>query len=337
MELVPDSLVAGKLRVIRRLGGGPLSAIWEVEDTGSGQRLALKVLQARITDRDDVVDRFLSEAVAAGKLGNPHICPTIEGGRLESGAPYLLMELLEGRSLRDRLRRGPPVGLTELVRLVRQACLGIAATHEVGIVHRDLSPDNLFLTSVGGKTFTRLLGFGVSRFDELAPGEERLTPEGTTLRYLSPEQMSGNELDRRSDIYALGVILYEVAAGQPPFNAASVGGLAVQIDRGKHPSLRQLRPNLPPAFIDVVDRAMHVDRNARFQDALKLAEALAPFEREPSQEHVAVPVKRSLLWPVIAFVVPFALGFFAFLKLRTAPAPPPAANVEQRADPPVPK
>ena len=130
------------------------------------------------------------------------------------------MELLDGMSFGDRLRKGR-VELPEVAFIVRQACLGVAAAHEAGIVHRDLKPDNLFITSVGGKPFVKVLDFGVSRFDELGPGEQKLTSEGTTLGtplYMSPEQISGRtDLDKRADVYALGVILYEAVAGKPPF------------------------------------------------------------------------------------------------------------------------
>jgi serine/threonine protein kinase len=345
MELVPDTLVAGKLRVVRRLGAGGVGAVWEVEHTLTRHRRALKVLHPRFADRADVVERFLREASAAGRIGDPHICETFDAGRLESQAPYLLMELLDGTSLGDRLRKGPRIELAEASFIVRQACLGVAAAHDVGIIHRDLKPDNLFITSVGGKPFVKVLDFGVSRFDDLAPGEQKLTTEGTTLGtplYMSPEQISGRvDLDKRSDVYALGVILYEAAAGKPPFDAASIAALAVQIHRGKPPSLKLLCPELPADFVAVVERAMHADRDMRFDDARQLFDALAPFELEPGLDQtaprqVAVPVAGRRWWPVVALIVPLAIGAaaaFFTLQSRATPAVAPPVSVPVVARP----
>jgi eukaryotic-like serine/threonine-protein kinase len=290
MELVPDAIVAGKLRVIRRLGAGGIGSVWEVEHTLTRHRRALKVLHPRFNDRPEVVERFLREASAAGRIGDPHVCETFDAGRLESQAPYLLMELLDGISLGDRLRQGR-VELPEVSFLMRQACLGVAAAHEAGIVHRDLKPDNLFITSVGGKPFVKVLDFGVSRFDDVGPEQLKLTSEGTTLGtplYMSPEQISGRtDLDKRSDVYALGVILYEAIAGKPPYEGASLAALAVQIHRGKPPSLKLLCPELPADFVSLVERAMNPDRDQRFDDARQLFDALAPFELEPELDQTA--------------------------------------------------
>ena len=337
MELAPDTIVAGKLRVIRRLGAGGVGEVWEVEHTLTRHRRALKVLHPRFANRQDVIERFLREASAAGRIGDPHICETFDAGRLDSQAPYLLMELLEGTSFGDRLRQGR-VELPEVAFIVRQACLGVAAAHEASIVHRDLKPDNLFLTSVEGKAFVKVLDFGVSRFDELGPGEQKLTSEGTTLGtplYMSPEQISGRaDLDKRADVYALGVILYEAVAGKPPFDGNSVAALAVQIHRGKAPSLKLLCPELPADFVAVVERAMASDRDMRFDDARQLFDALAPFEIEPELEHtaprqLATPgpatpapaTARRSLGPALALVVAIAIGAAALVALRSGPAP----------------
>ncbi len=353
-ELAPGQIVAGKLMVVRRLGAGGVGAVWEVEHTLTKHRRAMKVLHPRFANRADVLERFLREASAAGRIGDPHICETFDAGTLESQAPYLLMELLAGQSLGDRLRHGR-VDVAEAVFILRQACLGVAAAHDAGIVHRDLKPDNLFVAQLNGKPFVKVLDFGVSRFDELGPGEEKLTAEGTTLgtpRYMSPEQIAGRgDLDRRADVYALGVILYEAVSGRPPYEAASMAALAVQIHQGQPTPLSTSCPDLPADFVAVVERAMHADRDRRFPDARALSDALAPFELDAALDSTAPRIQkteqlprpdRKRPVPALLYLVPLAVAaaaavYFA-LPTPAAPiivAPPPPVQPVVAPPPPV--
>lgn len=283
MEPAPGELLAGKLSVIRRLGAGGVGSVYEVEHTLTKHRRALKLLHPRFLERPEVIERFLREASAAGRIGNAHIVETFDAGKLDSGEPYLLMELLQGEPFSARVRLGPMDPAT-VAWSVREACLGVAAAHDAGIVHRDLKPDNLFLCNgPDGKPFVKVLDFGVSHFEE--PSSPRLTETGITLGtplYMSPEQISGlPDVDKRTDLYALGVILYEAVAGRPPYEGASLAALAVQIHQGRPAPLASLRPDLPPGFDKVVEKAMHPDRAQRYQDARELYDALAPFEAAP--------------------------------------------------------
>ena len=276
----PGTLIAGKFRVIRRLGEGGMGSVYEIEHELTKHRRALKMLHAAMAAMPSIVERFLREASAAGRVGNPHIAETFDAGVLETGEPYLVMELLRGEPLSARVERGPLL-LHEVVDLIGQACVGVAAAHAAGIVHRDLKPDNLFITEVEGRPFVKILDFGISKFDSSTTGGMALTKEGAAMGtpyYMSPEQIRGvGNLDARADVYALGVILYECLAGKRPFESDVLTHLAVLIHAGDHVRLEQLRHDLPPGFADLVRHAMASDRDKRMQTALELRQRLERY------------------------------------------------------------
>jgi serine/threonine-protein kinase len=280
-SLPEGTLIAGKLRVVRLLGMGGMGAVYEVEHEFTRHRRALKMLHRELLSHPSIVARFLREASAAGHIGNPHIVETFDAGTLDTGEPYIVMEMLHGETLDARLARLGRLPLGELVDILGQACDAVDAAHAAGIVHRDLKPENLFLLDPDGRPFVKVLDFGISKFDATLTGSHGTTKEGTALGtpfYMSPEQVNGDKnLDARTDIYALGVILYECSSGQRPFVADALPRLSVLIHEGTPPSLLEREPALPPAFVDVVSRAMAKDKNQRFASAHELGVALAPF------------------------------------------------------------
>jgi eukaryotic-like serine/threonine-protein kinase len=293
----PGTLLAGKFRVIRRLGEGGMGSVYEIEHELTKHRRALKMLHAAMAAMPSIVERFLREASAAGRVGNPHIAETFDAGVLETGEPYLVMELLRGEPLSSRVARGPLL-LHEVVDLIGQACVGVAAAHAAGIVHRDLKPDNLFVVDVDGRPFVKILDFGISKFDSSQTGGMALTKEGAAMGtpyYMSPEQIRGvGNLDARADVYALGVILYECLAGKRPFESEVLTHLAVLIHAGDHQPLEQIRNDLPPGFAELVRHAMASDREKRMQSALELRQRLerygnVSFRTQASLGSVAPP------------------------------------------------
>ena len=287
----PGTLVANRLRIVRVIGVGGMGTVYEVEHELTRHHRALKVLHARAARQPSVVERFVREASAAARVANAHVAETFDAGRLDTGEPYLLMELIDGETLEQRLHRTGTIEVGELADLVHQACEGVHSAHQAGIVHRDLKPENLIVTVRDGAPFLKVLDFGISKFDSERTGALGITTEGSVMGtpyYMSPEQvLASPSLDARTDVYSLGVILYECACGQRPYEAQSVEHLAVLIHQGKATPLDLRQPGLPGAFCAAVHRAMAVDRDARFSSARELAEAIAPLRAPAAAARVS--------------------------------------------------
>ncbi|MEZ4219516.1 MAG: protein kinase [Polyangiaceae bacterium] len=274
--LTQGDIVADKLRVIRKLGEGGMGAVYEVEHLFTKHRRALKMLHGPSASNPQAVERFLREASAAGRIGNQHIVECFDAGRLPGGEPYLVMELLEGESLADRLERKGRLAVEEAVEILLQAARGVHAAHEAGIVHRDLKPENLFLLR-GLDVTVKILDFGISKFDKERFGTRDVTQEGALLGtpyYMAPEQVRGEAADVGADVYALGVVLYECLTGQKPFVAETLPELSVKIFVGDYTPPDVLREELSPALCDLIAAAMAKERSGRPRGALAFAAAL---------------------------------------------------------------
>ncbi|HET9934111.1 MAG TPA: serine/threonine-protein kinase [Polyangiaceae bacterium] len=277
-RFAPGQVLAGKLRIVRLLGAGGMGAVFEVEHELTRHRRALKLLHPQMAGIPSVVERFLREASAAGRIGNRHIVETFDAGRLETGEPYIVMELLTGRTLGEVLEQRGPLSLDAACDIVIQACDAVSAAHAAGIVHRDLKPENLFLCG-SDASFVKILDFGVSKFDSATTGVDGITLEGSPIGtpfYMSPEQVRGEKnIDARADVYALGVLFYECLTGRKPFVAETLPHLAVLIYQGKYATPSEVRNGLPPAVDLVVSRAMASDRTERFASADELSSAVS--------------------------------------------------------------
>jgi serine/threonine protein kinase len=278
-----DRVLMNKLRVVRLVGEGGMGAVYEVEHLITRHRRALKVMHSSYASSPETIARFVREAGVAGTLKTPHVVETYDAGQLDDGSPYVLMELLEGRTLGGLFESGEKVHVGRLVGLICQVLEGLDVAHRAGIVHRDIKPDNVFV-GVGQRDMPRvtLLDFGISKFlDTQFDVNASLTAEGAmmgTPYYMSLEQASGRvDIDVRSDLYSVGVMLYEGLVGQKPYEATSLTALVVKIHEGDHITVQKAAPHIPVELANVVEKAMAVRREDRYQTASELLAALVPF------------------------------------------------------------
>jgi serine/threonine-protein kinase len=290
--VIEGEVLAGKYRVERVLGEGGMGVVVAAHHIGLDERVAIKFLRPEMLENSEAVDRFAREARAAVKIKGEHVARVFDVGTLETGAPYMVMEFLQGEDLSARIRLRGPLGCEDAVAFVLQACEAIAEAHTLGIVHRDLKPSNLFcIRGADGRPAIKVLDFGISKVASLtasAPGPATQTNcvLGTTL-YMSPEQLhSAKGVDGRTDIWALGVVLFELLTGRVPFEGETHVQVAVKVSVEAPPSLRAIRPDAPPELEAVIMRCLEKRRELRYPDVAELALALLPFSPKRSKASV---------------------------------------------------
>jgi serine/threonine-protein kinase len=218
-------ILDGQFHVIQRIGTGGMGSVYKATQPAMNRMVAIKILHPKLVNRRDLTSRFRREARAMSQLSHPNTVKVFMYGELEDGSLYIVMELLEGRNLNQAVRRDGPMPVARAIPILIQVCAALQEAHALGIVHRDLKPENIFLCNQGGlQDFAKVLDFGLAKVTEqqMRPGSLILTQEGMvfgTPEFMSPEQAQGRELDARSDIYSLAVILYEALTGRLPFNA----------------------------------------------------------------------------------------------------------------------
>ncbi len=283
--------LGGAYRVLRRIGAGGMGQVYEAEHTLLGRHFALKVLDTRQRTRNDAVTRFFAEARAASQIEHPHIVDVVN---FVTDGPYmvLVMELLRGESLADRLLRGP-LPLAEAVTILSQVCDAVAATHAAGILHRDLKPANVFLVQSNDGPHAKVLDYGIAKLKHAtSEGGDPAHPAGVTTtgqllgtpRYLSPEQARGSlSVDERADVYAAGVMLFEMLAGRPPFDGHNAFQLIWKHGNEPAPPLTDHAPHVPRELADVVARALAKEPDDRFMSMLGLRDAVLSASRSPAE------------------------------------------------------
>lgn len=296
MSLSTGEIIEGKYRIVRIIGEGGMGAVYEGENTRIRRRVAIKVLHQGVAENQEAVQRFEREAQAAGRIGNDHILEVIDMGTLPSGDHFMVMEFLDGEPFAERIRRCGRMRPEEVAPLLIQALEGLRAAHDAGIIHRDLKPDNIFVLreKAGQKDFVKLIDFGISKFSQLGGGSEmKMTRTGTVMGtpyYMSPEQASGSrEADHRSDLYAIGVILYEAVTGRVPFDAGTFNQLLFQIVLSDPAPAQQVVPELDPGFANLIAKAMARDVDHRFQTAEELSQALSTWLQSGTAVSVLPP------------------------------------------------
>ncbi|MEI9952633.1 MAG: serine/threonine-protein kinase [Pseudomonadota bacterium] len=271
----------GKYRIDRPLGRGAMGQVFAATHLGLGQLVAIKLLHPEALEDSDAVVRFLREAQLAAKIQSQHVARVMDVGHLEGGAPYIVMEYLDGEDLATVVARGP-LPVVQAVDYVVQACDAMIEAHLAGIVHRDLKPSNLFLASRGDRSpIVKVLDFGVSKQIHSQFEGVGLTSTTTKLgspAYMSPEQIrSARDVDARSDVWAIGVILFELLTGKRPFVAISMADLIPRIVNSAPPSLSELRPEVPARLEAAVLRCLQKQRADRFQNLSALVVEIAHF------------------------------------------------------------
>jgi len=291
----PGTLLEGKYRLVEPIGEGGMGSVWRAEHVTLARRVAIKFIRA---DHDPgSVSRFEREARVAAQIHHRHVVDIIDFGTTpDDRTPYIVMELLEGETLTQRMDRSHPIPVPELLDIAIAALSGLEAVHAAGIVHRDLKPDNIFLVRELDEVVPKILDFGMSRVTDAspaAPANATITGGGMivgTPYYMSAEQASGQrDVDFRSDLYSVGVILYEALTGKVPFDADTLDGLIVKVASGTFEPIAASRRDLTPELVAVVERAMSRDRDARFTSARELRLALVGARGGRLQAPTSVP------------------------------------------------
>jgi serine/threonine-protein kinase len=296
-ELV-GQLVDARYRIESVLGIGSMGIVYVARHLAVGKRVALKVLRQQFVEDAEVTQRFAAEATAATAIGNAHIVDTLDFGKLQNGSAYQVMEFLEGQMLSEALRRERSMALERILSIARQVAVGLEAAHEAGIVHRDLKPDNVFLVErEHSRDFVKILDFGIAKF---GVGQNDLTHAGAifgTPNYMAPEQALGKPTSPATDIYALGVILYEMASGAVPFRGESpIAVLTRHATELPEPLAKRVK-GLPLRFQNLVQRCLEKEPADRFPSMRALIDELDAVAS-------GVPVPPTALTPVAPSVEP---------------------------------
>lgn len=267
--------LGGRYQITALIAAGGMAEVFDAHDSVLDRRVAVKILHATYGADAEFVERFRREAMAAGRLNHPNIVQVYDWGRNEDGAAYMVMERVVGKNLREVLRErdGGRLAPPAAARLIEQVCRALDAARREGIVHRDVKPENILVTSDGR---AKVADFGVAR----ALAESRATQAGVVLgtaSYLAPEQVEGKPGDHRSDIYALGTVLYEILTGEAPFRGDNPVVVAYRRVAEDVPALRSVLPGAPPALQQIVAQATARDPDQRYQTAAEMAAALAPL------------------------------------------------------------
>jgi serine/threonine protein kinase/Flp pilus assembly protein TadD len=320
-ELVTGSLFAGRYQVIEELGRGGMGRVYKVLDKEVNAKVALKLIKPELAADKETIDRFRNELKTARDISHKHICRMYDLGRAE-GAYFLTMEYVSGEDLKSMIRMSGQLGLGTAVHIALQVCEGLAEAHRAGVVHRDLKPSNIMIDREGT---VRIMDFGIAR----SLKGKGLTGAGIivgTPEYMSPEQVEGKDVDPRSDLYSLGIILYEMTTGRVPFEGDTPFTVGVKHKSEKPQDPKQLNPNLSDDLSRVILRCLEKDKAGRFQSAEELQADLAKIDKgiPTTQKKIPKPARltsreitvtfrlKKLLWPAVAAVAVLLIGFGAW-------------------------
>jgi len=290
----PGQIIDSKYRIVRLLGTGGMGAVYEGENIRIRRKVAIKMLHGSVSTQPDVIARFEREAQAAALVGSDHICEVLDLGVLADETRYMVMEYLEGDTLSGLIKRNGRLTPPQSIPILTQILDALGAAHAAGIIHRDLKPDNVFILpqKSGIQNFVKILDFGVSKFSQLG-GELNVTRAGAvvgTPYYMSPEQARGSSaIDQRTDIYAIGVLLYQATTGQVPYQAETFNELLFKIVLEVAPPPQTYVPDIDPDFASIIQCAMAREPDQRFQSCQQFRDALLQFQRSRDARASALP------------------------------------------------
>mgnify|MGYP002381633469 CR=1 FL=1 len=333
--------LSGRYRIDALVAKGGLGFVLAATDVELRRSVAIKFLRPEARRRPEVVSRFSREARSAARLSGEHVARVFDVGEHE-GSPFIVLEYLEGRDLESELRKRQSFPIAEAVGYVLQALDGLAEAHAIGVIHRDLKPPNLFLADVRGKRVLKILDVGISKAP--SPGESDLTAAKMimgTPTYMSPEQIQSTAgVDARTDVWSIGVVLYELLTKTLPFVGESTSAILLSVTMREPTPVHALRPEVPPGLSAVVMRCLAKDPDARFADVGELAAALAPWAPAGSGRSLAriartlsVRSLRTVSPPASQAPVPPAVSTLPFIE-RSSPPPYPANGRSSPSPPP---
>jgi len=274
-----NQILDARYQVMKKLGEGGMSYVYLAKEVSSDETVAIKVLSPRLASDKSSVERLRREAGLAMRLDHPNVCRILRLGESEDGLIYLVMPFLKGELLSDREVRGGPMDMTLGVTLLKQMCAGLHHAHELQIIHRDLKPENVMLVpdDAGGVERAVVMDFGLAKERRADPAIAKLTATGIILgtpEFMSPEQIRGKPLDARSDIYALGIVAFEMFTGKLPFQGRNAQEMMIARLRSQPIATRTLRPDIPDAVEKALTKALQTNPDDRFATAIEFAEAL---------------------------------------------------------------
>lgn len=293
-------VISGKYKLLRLLGDGGMGAVYEAEHVRLGTRVAIKVLHSDLARRTGLIDRFLQEARVSAQIRSPHVVQVTDVDSTPDGVAYLVMELLQGEPLSSLEKRERKLSVKMAGEYTLQILEALEAAHSLGVVHRDLKPDNVFVTFSGTKPVLKLIDFGIAKLkksEAAGAPQKNLTVAGMmmgTAEYMAPEQAySATDVDARADLYSVGVMLYEMLSGEPPVRGEDPRVVVLKVERGEVTPLVHVAPDVPPELAGLVHRAMAPRPELRFSSAaaMRIAlEAIMSGKRPPTAHQLAEPL-----------------------------------------------
>ncbi len=315
--LPPDAVIGGKYQVVRLLGSGGMGAVYEARNSWTGRRVAVKMLHAQFARKPEIVRRFLREAKAATAISHPNIVDVLDMGEDPAqGGLFIVQEFLEGLDLARRMQQVPALTMRESLALLAPVMSALVAAHRLGIVHRDIKPENIFLTTgPRGVTAPKLIDFGISKVLDGPSADRSRTQTGVAIgtpQYMSPEQARGrSDVDGRSDVWSMGVLLYELVAGRLPFDAPNYNLLIVAILTTPAPRIEEVAPGVPRQLAAVIHRALEPDLAQRYASMSEFLSAVLECPLDDGAPLVD-PAQRD--------------AFLSGVVLRDSSEPPPAST-----------